>query len=320
MSGTGSPPRKPGSFEPAAGPAPSPASGSAPATGGGEAEPRLRLALTLGYDGTDFHGWASQPGLRTVQSSLEDSLAMILRRDVRVVVAGRTDTGVHARRQVVHTDVTEAEAAAVVGRSGLPLETALLRRIDGTLARVLGSLRGAVVVHRVRTVPPAFDARFSALDRTYVYRVSDSRDEWDPLTRRMTWWVPQELDVEVMHAAAQRLTGLHDFLSFCKPREGATTIRGLHEASVRRADTGIIEIRLRADAFCHHMVRNIVAALVGVGSGRDEPEVLSERLDGRRTGRLPAMAPPHGLTLDSIGYPGDEELEARNLVTRALRE
>lgn len=280
----------------------------------------LRLALTLGYDGTDFHGWALQPGLLTVQGALEEALAMILRRPARVVVAGRTDTGVHARRQVVHLDLTEDEATAIVGRSSLALEEALLRRIDGTLARVLGRLRGAVVVFDVRRVPLEFDARFSALDRSYVYRVCDSRAEWDPLTRRMAWWIPQELDVETMAEAARSLVGVHDFASFCKPREGATTIRGLLGISVVRVTSGMVEVRLTADAFCHHMVRNIVAALVDVGKGVGTTEDVGVRLRGERVARVPAMAPAHGLTLDVVTYPPDEELAARAAVTRALRQ
>lgn len=278
-----------------------------------------RLALTFGYDGTDFRGWAAQPGLVTVQQALEDALAMILREPVRVVVGGRTDAGVHARGQVAHLDLLPHQITAVIGRSPLSLEEALLRRLDGTLSRVLGRLRGAVVVYSVRRVPRAFNARFSALDRTYVYRICDSRNEWDPLTRRMTWWIPEPLDVAAMDAAARTLTGVHDFLSFCKPREGATTIRGLQEASAVRADSGIIEIRLTADAFCHHMVRNIVAALASVGKGESDAQTLAARLEGRPAGRIPAMAPPHGLTLESIAYPADEELEARNRVTRARR-
>ncbi len=280
----------------------------------------LRLSLTLGYDGTDFHGWAVQPGLLTVQGALEEALGMILRRPVRVVVAGRTDTGVHARRQVVHLDLTDDEAAAVISRSSLSLEEALLRRIDGTLARVLGPKRGAVVVYEVRRVPRDFDARFSALDRSYVYRICDARGEWDPLTRRMAWWVPQPLDAALMAQAAGLLVGVRDFAGFCKPREGATTIRGLHSVRVLRAESGMLEVRLRADAFCHHMVRNIVAALVEVGKGAQTPDEVGRRLEGRDVRRRPAMAPPHGLTLDGVSYPPPEELAARAAVTRALRE
>ncbi|GAA1351081.1 tRNA pseudouridine(38-40) synthase TruA [Falsarthrobacter nasiphocae] len=279
----------------------------------------IRIALTLGYDGTEFHGWARQPGLRTVQETLEDALEMIVRAPVRVVVAGRTDAGVHARHQVVHFDLTEEQAGRVIGRSPDGLEAALVRRLDGTLARVLGSLRGSVVVQRAAQAHPAFDARFSALDRTYSYRIADDRSAWDPVSRHTAWWVPERLDIDAMASAARLLAGVHDFASFCKPREGATTIRGVTSAAVGRGADGLVQVRITADAFCHHMIRMIVAALAVVGRGESGPERIAARLAGQWQGPVPAMAPPHGLVLEGISYPPDAELAARNAVTRALR-
>ncbi|WP_231738231.1 tRNA pseudouridine(38-40) synthase TruA [Kocuria rosea] len=291
--------------------------------------PAVRVRIDLAYDGAPFSGWARQPGLPTVQGALEDALAVLVRRDVRVAVAGRTDTGVHARGQVVHLDLAPAEWAALArGRDEDPA-LALERRLTGALAHVLGRGRrerglpecpGAVVVRRASAAPAGFDARFSAVSRRYSYRIDDGAAGRDPLTRHLTWWSKDVLDVPVMAGAVRELVGLHDFLSFCRPREGATTVREVLDVSVARDPGGLVVLEIEADAFCHHMVRSVVGAAARVGAGREDPDWLGRRLAERVRDARVLMAPAHALVLEEVRYPGDAALGERAERTRALRD
>ncbi|WP_122818626.1 tRNA pseudouridine(38-40) synthase TruA [Nocardioides pantholopis] len=273
----------------------------------------MRIRIDLAYDGTDFHGWAAQPGLRTVQGVLSDALETSLRTEApQVVCAGRTDTGVHARGQVAHTDVAADVLAASAGRSTDPPLEALLRRLNGILPP-------DVRVRRIAEVSGAFDARFSALSRRYAYRVADAPAAVDPLHRSHVLVWPRPLDEGVLDAASAPLVGHHDFASFCKQREGATTVRVLEELSwVRRAD-GVLEATVRADAFCHSQVRAMVGCVLAVGEGRRPVEWAGEVLHARRRDPRVAVAPARGLTLEEVVYPVDDELAARAELTRARR-
>lgn len=272
----------------------------------------VRLRLDLGYDGAGFHGWARQDGLRTVQGDLETALDTVLRTTgTALTVAGRTDTGVHARGQVAHVDLDRAALVAAAGRSTDRPEVALLRRLNGVLA-------ADVRVHRIAPAPPGFDARFSAVWRRYCYRIADEPATVDPLTRGHVLAWPRRLDLDLMNEAAALLVGEHDFASFCKKREGATTIRSLLDLRWRRTD-GIAEATVRADAFCHHMVRSLVGCLIAVGEGRREPAWAHEVL--ARASRDPAVTvvQAHGLTLEEVGYPADEELAEQAERSRVVR-
>jgi tRNA pseudouridine38-40 synthase len=264
-----------------------------------------RLRLDTAYDGAEFSGWAAQPGRRTVQGTLESALATLLRLPTAALtVAGRTDAGVHARGQVCHLDVpTEALA-------DLPL-----RRLTYRLSRLLpADLR----VRRIRNAPDGFDARFSALWRRYVYRVCDDQVGADPLLRRMVLWWPRPLGVAAMNEAATPMLGEHDFAAFCKRREGATTIRRLHELTWARDEAGLAA-KVVADAFCHSMVRGLVGCLLAVGDG-SQPVTWPEQVlrGGVRNSRL-QVVPAHGLTLMEVGYPPDEELADRASMARTVR-
>lgn len=279
----------------------------------------LRLRIDLAYEGTDFHGWARQPGLRTVQGELEAALSRVFRQDIGTVVAGRTDAGVHARHQVVHADVPAETFAALPGRrgSGRTPGEALAHKLRGALG-----FQGAqdLAVLSAAPAPEGFDARFSPLWREYRYRIADAAARPDPLRRRETTPVRERLDEAAMAQAARELLGLHDFLPFCKPREGSTTIRTLQRLDVSRQPDTAIEAVLRADAFCHHMVRSLIGALIRVGAGRDDvtwPAMLLAR--GTRDHPV-VVAPAQGLVLERIGYPPDEELAARAEQTRARRQ
>lgn len=268
-----------------------------------EADPLTRVRLDISYDGTEFSGWARQPGRRTVQQTIEDALATILRADVALTVAGRTDSGVHATGQVAHFDVAAATWA---------------QAREHYVRRLAGVLPADVRVHAARVVPPQFDARFAALWRRYVYLISDRDSGVDPLTRGFVLGWPRPLDADAMNDAAQRLVGLHDFVAFCRWREGATTIRTVQHFGVHRADD-LVTVTVQADAFCHSMVRSLVGALVAVGEGRRDvawPASLFARMS--RSDEVPVL-PPHGLTLVEVGYPPDAELAARQETTRAKR-
>ncbi|WP_271394771.1 tRNA pseudouridine(38-40) synthase TruA [Neomicrococcus lactis] len=276
----------------------------------------VRMMIRLAYDGAAFAGWARQPGLTTVQGRVEEALALIVRRDVRTVVAGRTDAGVHARGQVVHCDLTEAEYAALNRGKTLSAEEALKRRLNGILKRT-GA--GAVVIHETQRAPEGFDARFSALWRRYSYRTSDASITVDPLVRNSTLYVGATLDVDLMNREAQSVLGHHDFLSFCKPREGATTLRTLQDFRFERDSFGYITAHLQADAFCHSMVRSLIGASLLVGEGREEAGWLRHRLELQVRDSRSLLAPPHPLVLEEVKYPEESQLEARANMTRARR-
>ncbi len=274
----------------------------------------LRIRVDLSYDGTAFSGWAAQPGRRTVEDTLSQALTTIVRSltPVRLVVAGRTDAGVHARGQVAHADVEAADWEKVRGRSDRPLEEAAATRLRGILPP-------DVTVRRVSVAPDGFDARFSALRRRYLYRICDDPATLDPLRRFDTVSVRGPLDVAAMDAAARSLLGLHDFAAFCRRRAGATTVRTLLDHRWERAADGTVEATVVADAFCHSMVRSLVGAVVPVGEGRLSVDVPRQvLLGGVRDSRVRVM-PPHGLSLEEVTYPPDDELAARAEESRVRR-
>jgi tRNA pseudouridine38-40 synthase len=285
----------------------------------GVSEPAVvRVRIDLAYDGTDFSGWAAQPGRRTVEDELSRALTTVLRaaEPVRITVAGRTDAGVHARGQVCHADVPVEGWQALPGRSDRTPEVAAVTRLAGVLP-------ADVLVRAVTVAPEGFDARFSALRRRYLYRLCDQPHALDPLRRRDTVLVARpgepQLDVAAMEAAARELVGLRDFAAFCKKREGATTVRTLLDYSWRRADDGTLEGTVIADAFCHSMVRALVGSVVPVGQGRRPVDWPTQVLTAVRRDPAVAVMPPHGLSLEQVVYPPDAELAARAQQARAVR-
>jgi len=274
----------------------------------------VRVRLDLGYDGTDFSGWAAQPGRRTVEAELSAALTTILRgpEPVRLTVAGRTDAGVHARGQVAHADVDADAWGQLPGRSERSPEEALWSRLAGVLA-------DDVVVKLVCVASPGFDARFSATSRRYLYRLADDVATHDPLRRRDTVSVRGHLDAEAMNDAANLLVGLHDFAAFCKQREGATTVRTLLALAWERGADAVLAGTVVADAFCHSMVRSLVGALVPVGEGRRDVDWPAAVMTGGVRDPGVRVMPPHGLSLEEVTYPPDGQLAARARETRANR-
>lgn len=286
----------------------------------------IRLRLDLAYDGTHFHGWAKQPGLRTVQGTLEESIQRILRLDepARLVVAGRTDTGVHARHQVAHIDLEESSLLAAVGHLGFEGPRALEHRLRHIAP-------ADIAIHSVTVAPYGFDARFSALERSYVFRIADDPSIVDPRSRPFVLPVKEALDIDTLNEVASTVVGLQDFGSFATPNPGGTTIREVKVSRWWRVETlpgefgvlpleaGLVEYLIVADAFAHNMVRSLVGAQVQVGLGKKTSEWFAEKLahpvrEGA-TGPIGAQ----GLTLEHIKYPPDELLGQRAESIRAKR-
>jgi tRNA pseudouridine38-40 synthase len=268
--------------------------------------PFVRLRLNLSYDGSGFHGWSRQPGLRTVQQTVEEALARVLAlaEPPALTVAGRTDAGVHARGQAAHLDV--------------PLDRweqagpAAMRR----LARLLPP---DVRMQAVSPAADGFDARFSALWRRYSYRVCDDPARADPLRRHDTLWHPRQLDLDRMNEAASSCLGTWDFAAFCRPRPGATTVRELLRLDWCRPEPGLAVATVVADAFCHHMVRALTGAMLSVGDRARPAGWLAGLLAAGVRDPAVRVLPPHGLCLEEVRYPADTELSARAAATRRVR-
>lgn len=303
----------------------------------------VRLRLDLAYDGGAFYGWARQPTLRTVQGELEQALHTILRvsaddpdEPLRLTVAGRTDTGVHALHQVCHLDVGEATLERCVGHMGVPAPEALFRR----LSRMVPD---DIAIHAVSVAPEGFDARFSALERTYVYRICDDARPVDPRMRGFVLALDDRLDLDAMNAAAAMTIGLHDFGSFATPNPGGTTIREVKQSywsripvsslvpgasggagtaggyTVPAAESGLVCFTIVADAFARNMVRSLVNACVKVGQGRKDLDWFAEKMaTPLREGSTGPIA-PQGLTLEHVAYPAADQLAARAEAIRAKR-
>ncbi len=279
---------------------------SGPAIPFGEGGPAFlreatRYRLDIAYDGTEFSGWARQPGLRTVCGVLEESFSTVLRQSVELTVAGRTDAGVHAGGQVAHVDVD----------GGIDEPERLVRR----MARFLPK---DVRVKAISRVSDDFDARFSALRRHYEYRFSTARYGVDPLDVRGVVSWPRSVDLDAVRDASERLLGLHDFAAFCKRREGATTVRELQRFHWERAGDRVTAY-VSADAFCWSMVRSLVGAMQAVGEGRRTPEWTAALLGERSRSSSVTVAPAHGLSLVAVDYPKAEDVAARNAATREVR-
>jgi tRNA pseudouridine38-40 synthase len=237
--------------------------------------------IDLAYDGTDFHGYGRQNNVRTIQGDLEKALFRIT-GEVKTVVAGRTDGGVHAVGQVVSFSVDA------------PLDTDRLQR------SLNGQLGPEIAVNAVTEVGDRFHARFSAVARRYRYRISN-RPVQDPLTSRTAWHVPEPLDVDAMDRAVGAFIGVHDFASLCRKAPGRTTVREVLDAHWTRTGD-LVELSIGAVAFCHQMVRSIVTVSVDVGKGRSRPEDVQAILEAHSRDVVRGLAPPFGLTLMAVTY------------------
>jgi tRNA pseudouridine38-40 synthase len=254
------------------------------------------VRLTVAYDGTDFRGFAESDGVRTVMGELRRAVETVVRSEVELTCAGRTDAGVHGWGQVVSG---ELPGATDLGR--------LQRSVNGLCAPEIS-------VRNAEWAPPTFSARFSATARTYRYHIWNDASP-NPLLGTTSWHVPQPLDLDAMQIAADGLLGEHDFASFCrrpKPAAGydePSLTRRLAVASWRRDDDAwgpsLLRFEITASSFCHQMVRSIVGTLVDVGLGRRDAESMPAMLAARDRNAAGQVAPPTGLVLWSVDYSGE---------------
>jgi tRNA pseudouridine38-40 synthase len=240
------------------------------------------VRLDIAYDGTEFSGWASQPGLRTVQGELEAALRMILREAVQLTVAGRTDAGVHARGQV----------ASFSTKGVMPDD--LARRLNGICADDLAVLAATEVAG-------GFDARQEAVSRTYLNRVL-ARPAPDPFERGRALWWPHGLDREALAACAAALPGRHDFTAFTPTQTDHVRFERDVLAADWSWDGALAGFRITADAFMRNMVRVLVGTMLEVASGRRTVEDFTQLLAGAPRSSAGETAPPHGLYLESVSY------------------
>jgi tRNA pseudouridine38-40 synthase len=238
----------------------------------------VRVKLTLEYDGTGFHGWAAQPGLRTVEAVVRDALASVFRSVDDLAVAGRTDTGVHALGNVVSADVLDGPPAT---------------RAAEALNAVLP---GDVAVVAAQEAPADFHARHSACARSYRYRIWRRRSP-SPFEQKRSWWVPRPVDEERLAESADLLVGEHDFRAF-------TPTETQHEVFVRNVSRAVwhrrgdaLEFEVTADSFLRHMVRTLVGTMLEL-----PPERIAPLLDGRERSEAGSTAPPWGLYLEWVEY------------------
>ena len=248
-----------------------------------------RIALGVEYDGSAFAGWQVQAGLRTVEGELARAAALVADAPVALVCGGRTDAGVHAEGQVAH------------------LDTVAVRPMRGWLLGINSHLPADISLRWVRPVPPWFHARFSAVSRAYHYRILN-RDTRCALRAHRVTLVRRRLDAAAMQSAADHLLGEHDFSAFraseCQSR---SPVRRVDCLQVSRVDDEV-RIDVVANAFLHHMVRNIAGLLIEVGSGQVLPGVAAELLAGRDRRLAPPTAPPDGLYLRAVHYPAAFDL------------
>ena len=243
-----------------------------------------RIALGLAYDGAPWRGWQTQPGGQTIQDELQKALLSFTTEPVETVCAGRTDAGVHAVGQVVHLD-TQAE-----------------RKLESWVRGLNTLLPDTIAVQWAHPVPDDFHARFSATARTYVYVLRNSRVR-SPLTRTRAGWVYQPLDLDAMQKAATRLLGEHDFSSFRSSQcQAASPVRHLQVANIQQHGEFFI-FTFKANAFLHHMVRNLMGTLLYVGLGRQQPDWVDVLLAERdRRLAAPTFA-ANGLYFARVEYP-----------------
>ena len=257
---------------------------------GSPPEPTVRVRMVVAYDGSGFHGYGENPGVRTVAGVLRAAIERVRGHRVDLIGAGRTDRGVHAWGQVV-SFATRADDFDPIG-----------------LQRSLNKLVGPAIA--VRSVAPAeadFHARFSATGRVYRYRILNTAIH-DPFQTRTTWHVPQPLDLAVLRLASHPLVGEHDFAAFCRrpaarPDGGEPSLRRTVRRAVWRTGAdGVLEFEIAANAFCHQMVRSITGTLVDIGLGRHRASDMVAMLGSRDRSRAGRVAPPEGLTLWHVEY------------------
>ncbi len=273
-----------------------------------------RLKIDLAYDGTPYAGWGKQPDQPTIQDEVENALGKITRSDCATVVAGRTDAGVHALHQIIHVDIPAAQTPNRYRPDEVEWDTPNFH------FRMNQILPEEIRINKVESAPANFHARFSALSRSYQYKISDGNRELAPLARLdcAKWF--RDLDIDLMNQASRQMLGERDFAAFCRPRANSTTIRELLTFEWHRNSDGFVIADISADAFGWNMVRNLVGAAVCVGEKRFPVEWMSEILSAKSRVSDSYVFPAKGLKLVKVEYPADEDLLARIEMTLNKRD
>jgi tRNA pseudouridine38-40 synthase len=247
--------------------------------------PRFRLDVE--YDGSLYAGWQHQADQPSVQQAIEQAIGKFCGEQVRIRAAGRTDAGVHATAQVAHVDLAKAWPAD---------------KVRDAVNAHLQAAGDRIAVLKATVTSDAFDARFSAIGRHYLYRIVNRRAP-AALDKGKVWWVPKQLDADAMHAAAKVLLGRHDFTTFRSTQcQANSPIRTLDRLDVGRAGD-VIEVRASARSFLHNQVRSMVGSLKRVGEGGWTVDDLQAALDARDRSACGQVAPPDGLFLSGVDYP-----------------
>lgn len=255
----------------------------------------MRYALAVEYDGTDFHGWQKQHAIPSVQAELEKAIAQIAAHPIETICAGRTDKGVHALQQIIHFDSTAIRS-----------DYAWLRGINRYLPPTIS-------VHWIKSVPDDFHARYSATARRYVYVIHNSPIR-PSLTRHRVTWVYRPLNVIAMRQAANYLLGEHDFSSFRgSDCQAITTQRTVYHLELIQQGS-LLMLDIKANAFLHHMVRNIAGSLIAVGLGAKAPSWIAEVLAACDRRAAATTAHPQGLYFTDVDYPAEFQLPKLNLL------
>lgn len=250
----------------------------------------MRFAVTIEYDGTDYHGWQLQSELPTVQGAVEETLERLFGSPVRVHGAGRTDSGVHALGQAAHFDATWAHST------------------DDLLKACNALLPDDIVFRTVRTVDDDFHARHSAVTKTYAYRIYQS-DIRSPVSRRYAWHVRSPLSVDAMNAGAGRILGVHDFATFGQATDGTPSTEREMLKAEWRTESDFVIFAICGTGFLRYMVRSLVGTLVQVGTGKISPADFADALDARTRSAAGPTAPPQGLFLESVTYRRQRETD-----------
>lgn len=259
----------------------------------------MRIAAGIEYDGSRYNGWQSQKHSPGVQEAVERALSVVADGPISVTCAGRTDTGVHALQQVIHFDTTAQ------------------REMRGWVMGANANLPGDISVLWCKSVDADFHARFSAQSRSYRYLILNRPVRPAVYAGKFTW-VYRQLDEQRMHSAAQCLVGEHDFTSYRALQcQSKTPMRNIHSLDVRR-DGDIVEIAIEANAFLHHMVRNIAGVLIAIGSGERPVDWSRELLELKDRAQGGITAPPDGLYLSAVKYPGQYGIPPGELEIKAM--
>jgi tRNA pseudouridine38-40 synthase len=262
----------------------------------------FRIRAKMAYDGTNYAGFGKQPDQISIQGELEKAIKQIFGQSVKSIAAGRTDRGVHARGQWAHFDLPEKN----------------WRKVKDARYSLNQVLPADIRILEIEKVSNDFDARYSALWRRYSYWIVDKHNHNDPLRRNYVHQYVHELDLAKLKKASKKLIGLHDFATYCKPRENSSTVRNLMQFDWQIVD-GVYVAELKADAFCYGLVRNLLGAVLPAGAGLIAVDEPFDRLNKRKRSFTISQVPARGLILEEVAYPDPTKWASQVKITKKPR-